>query len=308
MKSKYIIAITIAACVILVGLGIFCTSQFIKNPSLVGETGSTSSQVQKAPKNELKKKQSESKTESKSKLSTSSQLQSSSSSETDDEDGSQKTAYLTFDDGPSVNTPRLLAILAQYKVKATFFVIGGDDPQSRKWMKMEADAGNTVGVHSWTHKYSYIYTSEQNFNDDFNKIENLVISATGIKPKFFRFPGGTDNTVSLKLNKGKPIMPKLLQDVEGMGFTAVDWNAGGMDAVYPVPPKNVMVNGVVNECRGLKKVIILLHDSKPHASSVEAVPEIITRLRAMGFTFKPLTSPSEVITRTPALKIIKLKK
>jgi peptidoglycan/xylan/chitin deacetylase (PgdA/CDA1 family) len=222
----------------------------------------------------------------------------------------QKTAYLTFDDGPSQNTPHLLDILKENNVKATFFVVamGKDTPLKREWLKMEIADGNTIGVHSFTHNYSYIYQNEANFLTDFNEMRNIIISATGFVPRFSRFPGGTDNTVSLDINHGNPIMPLLLQDVEKMGITPVDWNAGGIDAVDPVPSKETIVNGVVKECAGFKTAVILLHDSEPHESSIDAVPEIIAKLRAMGFVFKPLTPGALVIRRNPVLKQLAFKK
>lgn len=216
----------------------------------------------------------------------------------------KKVAYLTFDDGPSKITPLLLAELKQYNVKATFFVIADyeNTAKKREWMKEEVQQGHTIGLHSWSHEYSYLYVSESNFFTDFYKIKNMIVQATGVEPKFMRFPGGTDNTVSFKYHNYTPIMPSLLKDVEKKGMTVVDWNAGGMDAVYPVPSKETIVNGVVNECKYENKAIILLHDSSPHSSSVAAVPEIITKLRAMGFTFKSLTSSSEAFHHKAATK------
>lgn len=216
----------------------------------------------------------------------------------------RKVAYLTFDDGPSNITPQLLDILKKKNVKATFFVaaLSKDTPQKRSWIKRESDEGHTVGIHSWTHNYKYIYSSEANYKNDFEKMRKMIVSATGKDPKFVRFPGGTDNTVSLKVNKGSPIMPKLLQNVLDEGYIVVDWNAGGMDARKPVPSKNSLVKQVTKQCSKLKTAVILLHDSAPHKSSVEAVPEIIDNLRAMGFEFEPLTSEDEIVRHKPAVR------
>lgn len=218
----------------------------------------------------------------------------------------KKTAYLTFDDGPSNITPRLLDILKQKNVKATFFIaaLSKDTPQKREWIKRESDEGHTVGIHSWTHDYNYIYSSVANYENDFEKIRKMIISATGKEPKFVRFPGGTDNTVSLKVNNGVPIMPTLLQNVLDNGYIVVDWNAGGMDARKPIPSKDSLVKQITQQCSKLKTAVILLHDSAPHKSSVEAVPEIIDNLRAMGFTFEPLKNDDEIVRHKPAVKYI----
>lgn len=216
----------------------------------------------------------------------------------------EKVAYLTFDDGPSSVTESILETLKKYDVKATFFVIASskDTPQRRALMKREVEEGHTIGIHSWSHNYNYIYSSEANFLSDFNKMKDMIKSATGVDTIFSRFPGGTNNTVSIRVNNGKPIMPTLLDDVKKLGYTPVDWNAGGMDAVNPVPNKDTIVNGVVSQCKSHNKAIILLHDSETHKSTAEAVPEIIKQLRAMGFTFKPLTSSDEAFTFKPATK------
>lgn len=227
---------------------------------------------------------------------------SSSSAPSEPSVGGKRMAYLTFDDGPSYNTPVLLNVLRQCGVPATFFTVAmsHDTPQLRTWLRMEYEYGNSVELHSFTHNYNYIYASEANFLADFNEMESIITEATGHKPTFCRFPGGTDNTVSIRVHKGVPIMPLLVKDVEARGYTPVDWNAGSIDAVTPVPTKETIVNTVVEQCRSLKTAVILLHDSEPHASSVQAVPEIVAKLRAMGFTFGKLTPGTPVITRAPA--------
>ena len=326
MGKKISVVVAVTAGVLAVALGFFSTVQTVRcnefekkvqqlellNKNLASQVESLNSKIDKLEKElktETEKAEQQAKAQAKTETTESTQTQTKVSAKTENSSSAakvktQKIAYLTFDDGPSYNTPDLLDILKENNVKATFFVIASskDTAQRRAWMKREVDEGHTIGIHSWSHKYSYIYSSESNFLADFTEIKNMIVAATGVEPKFSRFPGGTDNTVSLKINNGAPIMPKLLQDVLDQGITPVDWNAGGMDAVTPVPAKSTIVNGVVNQCKNLKTAIILLHDSSPHSSSVAAVPEIIKQLRAMGFTFKPLTSSDEAIRRSPALK------
>lgn len=216
----------------------------------------------------------------------------------------QKVVYLTFDDGPSNLTSELLDILKENDVKATFFVVGkgNDTAAGRALMKREVSEGHTVGAHSYTHKYDYIYANQDNFSQDFNKIYDLVTSATGVEPKFFRFPGGTNNTVSIKFHNGTPIMPDLINFVKGKGLTLVDWNTGGMDAKSPIPSKETILNGVVNEVSQRNTAIVLLHDGYGHKSSIEAVPEIIQQLKGKGYVFKPLTDASQAMSTKPATK------
>lgn len=216
----------------------------------------------------------------------------------------QKLAYLTFDDGPSKNTPALLDILKKEDIKATFFItfLSSDSSQKRAWIKREAQEGHTLGIHSWSHDYKYIYSSENNFIEDFDKMRDVIKSSTGVDPKFVRFPGGTDNTVSIKYNGGKLIMPELLDYITKKGYIDVDWNVGGMDAVKHIPSTATLVREITAECSHLKIAVILLHDSAPHISSVEAVPQIVKNLKAMGFEFEPLTSADEAVRHKPASK------
>ena len=66
--------------------------------------------------------------------------------------GDPLKVYLTFDDGPSSNTQVILDTLAQYNVKATFFVVGKEDDESKALYKDIVDAGHTLGMHSYSHK------------------------------------------------------------------------------------------------------------------------------------------------------------
>ena len=222
---------------------------------------------------------------------------------------SGKVAYLTFDDGPSKLTPGLLQILKENEVNATFFVValGKNTTQKQEWLKQEVTDGNVVGIHSWTHKYSYIYANEQNFLDDFEKIKAMILSATGVEPTLMRFPGGIGNTVSIEASGGKIIMPKLVADVEKMGVTPVDWNAGGEDAVSKVPTKDAIVKDVMADCKGRSNVVILLHDSSTHGTSIAAVPEIIKELKAQGYTFKTLSSQSKKVQENAAKSSVRCK-
>ena len=92
----------------------------------------------------------------------------------------EKTVYLTYDDGPSKNTPRILDVLKKYGVKATFFVIGKEDEESLALYKRIVDEGHTIAVHTYSHKYHDIYQSVDAYLEDFEKVENLIYNTTGI--------------------------------------------------------------------------------------------------------------------------------
>jgi peptidoglycan/xylan/chitin deacetylase (PgdA/CDA1 family) len=199
----------------------------------------------------------------------------------------QKVAYLTFDDGPSGLTSQLLSTLDANHVKATFFVIGIHAEKYPGSLKKIASYGNVIGVHSWTHDYSYIYKNTDNFLSDFDRLKNYIRQETGTTPSVCRFPGGTNNTVSFHYNKGH-IMKKIVPLVESMGFRYFDWNVSSAEASSPPPSKDRIVNNVVSQCKGKDMVVILFHDAD-NQGYVDAIPEVVTKLRAMGFTFETLS-------------------
>ena len=82
----------------------------------------------------------------------------------------RKKVYLTFDDGPSTGTEEILAILRQYNVKATFFVVGKEDEYSMEMYEKIVEEGHTLGMHSYSHQYSTIYQSVEDFAKDIERL------------------------------------------------------------------------------------------------------------------------------------------
>lgn len=106
---------------------------------------------------------------------------------------SKKYVYLTFDDGPSENTPALLEVLGKNNVKATFFVVYNSNKQ---YYQDIVCAGHAIGLHSYTHDYAKIYQSEDAYFADLQQLSDYVKDACGVESKLLRFPGGSSNTVS----------------------------------------------------------------------------------------------------------------
>jgi len=199
--------------------------------------------------------------------------------------GGSKIIYLTFDDGPSSYTSKLLDILKKYNVKVTFFVTGkGSD----ELIKREYDEGHTVGLHTNTHNYSYVYKSVENFFEDLYAVQDRVERITGHKSYIMRFPGGSSNTVSRSYDGGTKIMSVLTKEVERRGFTYFDWNVSSGDAGSTSSSDGVY-NNVVSALKSSSSVV-LQHDIK--GFSVNAVERIIQYGLNNGYTFKPLTKSS----------------
>lgn len=195
--------------------------------------------------------------------------------------------YLTFDDGPSSTiTPKILDILKEEGIKATFFVIG--KPSSLDYLlKRESNEGHTVALHSNTHSYSYVYTSSQNYFNDLYAIQNHVKNATGITSNIIRFPGGSSNTVSRQYSKG--IMTYLTNEVINKGFIYFDWNVDSDDAGSAKTTTQVY-NNVVNGLSHSKTNIVLMHDYENNYKTLNALRDIIQYGKNNGYTFSNITS------------------
>lgn len=202
---------------------------------------------------------------------------------------SDKTIYLTFDDGPSFLTEQILDILQEKKVSATFFVIGSKINEYSNLIEREHNEGHTIAIHSDTHNYKYIYSSLDNYLNDFNSIRNKIHNITGTYPRITRLPGGTSNTISKKYKKG--IITDITVWLDNNDYYYFDWNIDSLDASGKVS-KEVILNSVINNLKTGDN-IVLMHDSSTKKTTVEALPIIIDYAKANGYTFARITKNTE---------------
>ncbi len=201
---------------------------------------------------------------------------------------SDKTIYITFDDGPSPRTPEILSILEEKGVKATFFVVGQNDEQSYQWMRDIVNAGHTIGMHSYTHQYKNIYTSVESYLEDMYRMFSQIKEVTGTTPTVFRFPGGSINAYNTGINQ------EIIAEMMRRGFVPYDWNVSSEDAATNPPPADRIVSSVLSQTQKVNRGVILMHDSDYKYTTVEALPEMIDKLKEQGFVFsaiKPETQP-----------------
>ena len=193
------------------------------------------------------------------------------------------TIFLTFDDGPNEETtPKILDILKEEGVQATFFVTSfGPD----KLIKREFDEGHTVALHTSSHDYGYIYKSESNYFKDLEKVQNRVYKITGYKSMIIRFPGGSSNTISARYKHG--IMTNLTKQVHKRGYKYYDWNAMNGDAEPGKHNSKEMYNNFMNSISKDKVNYVLLHDIKPYTR--DSLKEIIRECKKRGYTFSKIT-------------------
>lgn len=193
----------------------------------------------------------------------------------------EKVVYLTFDDGPSENTQKIMDILARYNAKATFFVTGRN--QKYNYLIKDAyKAGHTIALHTYSHDYQTVYSSVDNYFDDLNKVGQMVKKEIGFVPHYIRFPGGSSNTISRKYCQG--IMSTLTKEVVEKGYQYYDWNADSTDASgNHVAVDKLIRNGTL--CHD-NNVMILCHDAQAKDTTVQALPSIIEHYQSLGYSFK----------------------
>lgn len=200
-------------------------------------------------------------------------------------DTSDKIVCLTFDDGPSQNTPKVLDILDKYNIKATFFVVKTDNEEFIPYYKEIVERGHTIAIHTASHNYKKIYASVDAYLEDFNEIYTLVEKETGVKPALFRYPGGSTNCQSYA--SGSAIM----EEMERRGFIYYDWNVSSGDGGNQAT-RDTIYDWVTGNAAKRDYSVVLMHDSGGKAETVAALPSIIETLQKQGCKFQSLDQTS----------------
>ncbi len=191
----------------------------------------------------------------------------------------KKTVYLTFDDGPGKYTKQLLDVLDKYGAKVTFFVTN-QFPDYQNMIAEESKRGHTVGIHTYSHNYEKVYSSDDAYFDDLAKMSEVIKKQTGKDSKIVRLPGGSSNLISENYSKG--IITRITKSLEAKGYKYCDWNVESMDAGGAKTSEEVAQNVI----EGLKEndvSVVLQHDI--HGFSVEAVESILSWGRDNGYSF-----------------------
>lgn len=194
----------------------------------------------------------------------------------------ENAVYLTFSDGPSEQTDEILAILAEKEVKATFFVVGCNEEGDERRLRDIAEQGHTLGMHAYSHDYTKLYASVEDFLSELYKNYEEIIDVAGVGPTVFRFPGGSINAY----NAG--FYQELIDEMVRRGFVPFDANVSAEDANSGNTAEE-LVEHVMSDMAGLKRGVVLLHDSAGKKSTVEALPMIIDQLRGQGYAFLAIT-------------------
>jgi cellulose synthase/poly-beta-1,6-N-acetylglucosamine synthase-like glycosyltransferase/spore germination protein YaaH/peptidoglycan/xylan/chitin deacetylase (PgdA/CDA1 family) len=210
---------------------------------------------------------------------------------------------LSFDDGPDPEwTPKILDILRQKGVPATFFVIGEPANLDARIVQREYEQGNEVGNHTFTHPDFETVTKER-VQLELNLTELLLESSLGVKTMLFRPPFGIDHQPETASEiQMLPVPQSMGYIIVGARIDPHDWGEpnGG-----PPPPAETIVQRVLTDAQNGKGWnIVLLHDGGGDRShTVAALPQIIDGLRAKSFAF---VSVSELLGQSRAQVMLSL--
>ena len=173
-----------------------------------------------------------------------------------------RTVALTFDDGPSPYTHRVLRILRRFGVPATFFLIGQQVGPFRREARAELRAGEEIGNHSLRH--SFLPS-----RGDLARTNQVIRRATGFRPCLFRPPGGAVNS-------------RLVRSALSLGMDTITWDVDPRD--WSRPGTGAIVSRVLGAVR--PGSIVLMHDGGgPRGETVAALPTILRVLRHRGYRF-----------------------
>jgi peptidoglycan/xylan/chitin deacetylase (PgdA/CDA1 family) len=192
-------------------------------------------------------------------------------------DGANSVA-LTFDDGPDpVDTPKLLDLLREKGVKATFFVVGKRAEQYPEIVRRAWAEGHLVANHTWSHPNLFCFLTPARLRSEIERGTESVRRSCGFRPRLFRSPVGMRH----------PLLRPYLQDA---GLEYVSWTIRTRDTL--TRNSGVLARRILDRAQGGD--IILLHDRLPRGADamLEALPRVIDELRQRGFQFV-LAGPRE---------------
>ena len=170
---------------------------------------------------------------------------------------------LTFDDGPNAAwTPRLLDVLAEHKVRATFFLLGCHAEAEPELVRRIAGAGHLIGNHSWSHP-NLALCGKKRIREELSGTSDLLEQIAGVRVKFFRPPFGARR-------------PAVLRIARDLGMVPVMWNA--MTADWEEPRANRIDERLIEKIERVtlagSAANIVLHDGGHRESCANREPSV----------------------------------
>lgn len=192
-----------------------------------------------------------------------------------------KCIALTFDDGPSDYTETLLKVLAKYKAKATFFVIGNRVKKNPKVVAKIAKAGHEIGNHTWDHKYFTDLTYRQIYQQ-VRDAQRIIKKTTGKDPVLFRAPGG------LYPDGAREIVAKF-------GMVQIPGTVATKDFVKDNRNVTFLTNRALEIAE--QDAVVLMHETVKE--TVQSLPKVLRELTRQGYRFVTVSKLLEGQELTP---------
>ena len=195
----------------------------------------------------------------------------------------EKIAYLTFDDGPTLKaTGKVLDILKEEEVKATFFVVGKHVKEHPELVKRAYEEGHYIANHGYNHDNSKLYKSSDNFISEIKNTDIEIGKAIGIEnycSHVFRFPNGY---MSPNNKTKKKEAAKLLSDIN---YTYIDWNCLNNDSVKKYSNSQLLKN-LKKSSKNKGTLVVLMHDTADVNDTPSILKDSIDYLKSQGYEFR----------------------
>lgn len=182
----------------------------------------------------------------------------------------EKSIALTFDDGPSQNTLKVLDILKNHNAKAIFFCIGKNIEKHPEILRRIDAEGHIIGNHSFSHSHFFDFYRKNRVTQELKETDNLILEITGKKAQFFRPPYGVTN-------------PSIRRALEVTQHKTIGWNIRSMDGIS----KNTQAifNRIVKQLS--PGSVVLLHDTRPETNAV--LEQLLQSLAEKKYKVVPVT-------------------
>ena len=178
---------------------------------------------------------------------------------------------LTFDDGPDpVDTPRLLDLLREKGVKATFFVVGQRADRHPEIVRRAWNEGHLIANHTWSHRPLFCFLSPRRLRFEIERGSQSIERICGVRTRYFRSPVGLRH-------------PLLRFALQRTGVEFISWRIRSYDTM--IKNSGLLARHILSKVAS--RDIILMHDRRPKGAHVmlEALPGVIDKLKERGFEF-----------------------
>lgn len=187
-------------------------------------------------------------------------------------DKKEKVVSLTFDDGPNAEmTPKVLEILKENNISATFFLIGQEVEQNQELVRKIVEDGHIIGIHTYTHSAFFPMNSGDCVESELKRCSDAIFNVIGKRPQLFRLPFGVSN----------PIIGKM---VRRLGYKSIGWSIRSLDTINWRSRESVY-SGIIKQLH--PGAVVLLHDRCNNSDKL--LQQIILGIKEQGYKIISLT-------------------